>query len=262
MCEVCGVALTRKPKEALRRFSERRTCGRVCAGRVNALPLESRSCATCGAPLVRRRKELSGNFRRRKTCGRSCAGRMQNGGPDYIVQDRGYETPCWVWQKAVNDQGYALLSHQRVHRIYYERDVAPVPVGMQLDHLCRVRSCVNPAHLEPVTPGGYGVFWVNGRTIRAHRFAYGLIPAGLQIDHLCRNRACVNPAHLEAVTQQENIRRGEGGQAAHLGRRSQCDRGHAFDETNTYIRPDGGRKCRSCRREYQRAYRERKRKAA
>lgn len=38
------------------------------------------------------------------------------------------------------------------HRAVYERIVGAIPAGMQLDHTCRIRSCVNPAHLEPVTP--------------------------------------------------------------------------------------------------------------
>lgn len=39
----------------------------------------------------------------------------------------------------------------RVHRVAYELRVGPIPEGMQIDHLCRVRRCVNPAHLEPVS---------------------------------------------------------------------------------------------------------------
>ena len=73
------------------------------------------------------------------------------------VEDRGYETPCWVWQKVCNPKGYAkshfadLGKNKRVHRVSYELYVGPIPEGLTLDHLCRVKSCVNPAHLEPVT---------------------------------------------------------------------------------------------------------------
>lgn len=74
--------------------------------------------------------------------------------PYYLVEDRGFETPCWVWQRSLRD-GYGVLKNERVqgnaHRIYYERANGPVPDGLQLDHLCRVRACVNPDHLEPVT---------------------------------------------------------------------------------------------------------------
>lgn len=65
---------------------------------------------------------------------------------------------CWIWQGALNDSGYGTLrlpDHRllRAHRVSYEVFVGPIPDGMDLDHLCRVRSCVNPAHLEPVTRG-------------------------------------------------------------------------------------------------------------
>lgn len=68
---------------------------------------------------------------------------------------------CWVWTGAT-DHGYGVFGTggavgntrptAKAHRWSYEHFVGPVPNGLQLDHLCRVRSCVNPLHLEPVTP--------------------------------------------------------------------------------------------------------------
>lgn len=58
---------------------------------------------------------------------------------------------------------------------------------------------------------GYGLFDVNGRTVRAHHWAFEAggerIPLGHQLDHTCNVRACVKRAHLEPVTHRENLRR-------------------------------------------------------
>ncbi len=64
------------------------------------------------------------------------------------------ETGCWLWQGSLYRNGYGQLNRdgQRLaHRWYYLTYKGPIPDGMQLDHLCRVRNCVNPDHLEPVT---------------------------------------------------------------------------------------------------------------
>jgi len=64
-------------------------------------------------------------------------------------------TGCWNWQRPLDRDGYGSISvagaKVRVHRAAYEAFVAPIPVGMVIDHLCRNRACVNPDHLEPVT---------------------------------------------------------------------------------------------------------------
>ncbi len=74
---------------------------------------------------------------------------------EWITENRGYETPCWIWQLAVGSLGYGNAWRNgttvNAHRWYYEQAKGPVPPGLQLDHLCRNRACVNPDHLEPVT---------------------------------------------------------------------------------------------------------------
>jgi hypothetical protein len=71
----------------------------------------------------------------------------------YIVDE---ETGCWIWQGAKDRAGYGnVFSKGRnygAHRVYYMRFKGPIPEGLHLDHLCRVPACVNPDHLEPVTP--------------------------------------------------------------------------------------------------------------
>lgn len=62
------------------------------------------------------------------------------------------ESGCWRWQRAVNKvTGYGTLGARYAHRVYYELHVGPIPAGLTIDHLCRVRDCVNPEHLEAVT---------------------------------------------------------------------------------------------------------------
>lgn len=61
-----------------------------------------------------------------------------------------------VWTLALSPKGYARFNPVRgktvqAHRYVYEQLVGPIPNGLEIDHLCRNRGCLNPKHLEPVT---------------------------------------------------------------------------------------------------------------
>lgn len=78
--------------------------------------------------------------------------RLRN--PGYSVDAA---TGCWLWNGYVAASGYPGMMRSfgrsvSAHVAFYERAHGRVPKGMALDHLCRVRRCVNPAHLEAVTP--------------------------------------------------------------------------------------------------------------
>jgi hypothetical protein len=74
------------------------------------------------------------------------------------------DSGCLLWLGSLNAKGYGHFNLNgrifKAHRWAYERRFGPTPTGMQLDHLCSVRNCVNPDHLEPVTN------WENSRRAR------------------------------------------------------------------------------------------------
>ncbi len=73
------------------------------------------------------------------------------------VLDRCSIGDCWIWQGAHTADGYGLKwnsdarKSQYTHRIVWEQLVGQIPPGLVIDHLCRVRDCVNPDHLRTLT---------------------------------------------------------------------------------------------------------------
>lgn len=84
-----------------------------------------------------------------------------NGGRLYVLEeDRGFKTPCWIWQLSKRSvrpgrEGYGRITRLGVaypaHRYCYEQRQGSIPEGLQIDHLCHQTLCVNPDHLEAVT---------------------------------------------------------------------------------------------------------------
>lgn len=112
------------------------------------------------------------------------------------VEDRGFSTACWIWQRQLNARGYGKGTHRErdrkflVHRVAYEVLIGPIPEGLTIDHLCRVKACCNPAHLEPVTlaENVRRKVWVQSPTCRnGHEY----IPSNIYFARGHRNcRAC------------------------------------------------------------------------
>jgi hypothetical protein len=109
---------------------------------------------------------------------------------------------CWIWSGAHLSSGYGLLSYgpkggQRsvlAHRISYILAHGPIPQGLVIDHLCQVKNCVRPSHMQPVTRGentlrGNGVVAQHARKmvcVRGHDFSGGNLYMYRGIHRQCR----------------------------------------------------------------------------
>ncbi len=70
--------------------------------------------------------------------------------PDKVICDP--NSGCWLWTGYINNHGYGQIGRNtKAYRESYILARGAIPDGLQIDHLCRVRSCVNPDHLEAVT---------------------------------------------------------------------------------------------------------------
>lgn len=79
--------------------------------------------------------------------------------PPRILQRVQHTETCWLWTGTKQPNGYGYTHWKKagvwrnalVHRLFYEAHRGPIPEGLEINHRCKVRHCVNPAHLEAVT---------------------------------------------------------------------------------------------------------------
>jgi hypothetical protein len=133
---------------------------------------------------------------------------------------------CWLWTAGSNTTGYGYFwigskslktnRMKQAHRVAYELFCGPIPDGLQLDHICRNRLCVNPDHLEPVTPIENGRRGISSpainarkmRCIRGHEFSpentYIQQPQGWRRCKTCH--ALRREAGQKMISSKGNIR--------------------------------------------------------
>ena len=156
---------------------------------------------------------------------------------------------CWIWKGSLNERGYGP------HRKIYIAQKGVVPDGLQLDHLCRVRKCVNPDHLEPVTHWenqirGFSPYaikkkqthCVNGHEFNDENTYFRKDRPG--------TRECKQCSRETNKIRSNQYRRNNG--IPEKGKATHCKRGHEFSEENTRIafhkKKGQYRMCRTCLR--------------
>lgn len=166
---------------------------------------------------------------------------------------------CWLWFGAWSPQtGYGFINGDLAHRVSYRLFTGPIPGGLQIDHLCRMRCCVNPDHLEAVTCKTNIQRGETGKTAAKRQQAKTHCKAGhpysVENTILVPGRAGRGGRVCRICQRGYELRR----QEKHFQLR--CDRpppppktlfkcGHPFTDENTMLRKNRkGGECKTCNR--------------
>lgn len=165
------------------------------------------------------------------------------------VDRSGGEDACWIWTAHRDGRGYGRFESTAAHRVAYRISIGPIPQGLTIDHLCRNKGCVNPAHLEPVT---------NAENQRRAAEAQTHCKYGHEFtpENTYRNPSRPNVRHCRACSTTRGTEGYRRRNAPHLlgqtvGPKTHCKHGHEFTPENTYWylaanRQHPRRECRAC----------------
>lgn len=149
-------------------------------------------------------------------------------------------SPCWLWMRGKTGKGYgAIWVHGRLmdaHRYMWLVMRGPIPAGLEVDHLCRVRHCVNPQHMELVTKRenilrGNGLAAQNARKTHCAK-GHPLTGGNLYVDPR-GGRRCVACRKIETASHRVG-----------RVRVTHCKHGHSL--ADAWIDKHGHRHCRGC----------------
>lgn len=169
------------------------------------------------------------------------------------VKDTGYKTPCWMWFPEKPHQ-YAFMYVNKVqylvHRLMYSLFVAPANPAMHTDHLCRIPCCVNPSHLEMVTPRintlrGTSPSAKNAQKthcIRGHEFTPDNV---WKVGKDKRFRVC-RTCSTDYIRRHKGFKRST---PMPIRSDEHCFKGHPRTAETTRIRSNGYRECKICQRQ-------------
>ena len=134
-------------------------------------------CEQCGASFTRKRIHSERPLPR--TCSPRCRNQARTIPPETRFWSKVEKSPThWLWIASTDGHGYGHMSVdgriEKAHALAYKWAIGPIPDGCQIDHLCHVRCCVNPSHLEAVPQRtnlmrGYGPAAVNARKTHCFR---------------------------------------------------------------------------------------------
>jgi hypothetical protein len=187
-----------------------------------------------------------------------------------ILQKVSYDHGCWFYSGYRLRSGYGLIGNVSgagspgglTHRLVYEALVGPIPAGLQLDHLCRNRSCCNPMHLEPVTRlenvargkgnAGRSRFSADDIGEMRRRVAAGDTQESVARD-FGMSRSMVSQLVRGRAGWSATGESNDKSETSPQAKRTHCPQGHPYIDGNV-MRQGNRRHCRMCRNEQSRSY--------